>query len=84
MTVLLCEFKEDVTSYLRERTDPEVVACRDLADLIRFNEEHREEEMKYFGQELFEKAQVGNFFVAKKTPVCKNSPCKIIKIPCDI
>ena len=33
------------------------VKTRTLADVIRFNEEHREQEMPYFGQELFERAE---------------------------
>jgi amidase len=33
------------------------VKPRTLADLIKFNEEHRELEMPYFGQEIFEMAE---------------------------
>jgi hypothetical protein len=52
--VLLYEFKADLNAYLAERGDP---AIRTLEDLIRFNEEHAEEELPYFGQELFYLAQ---------------------------
>lgn len=48
MDVLLYEFKAGINKYLKNRT---------LADLIKFNEEHRDREMPYFGQELFERAQ---------------------------
>jgi amidase len=51
--VLMYEFKGDIEKYLRglRRTD-----MRDLGDLIRFNRRHCEQEMKYFGQEIFEAA----------------------------
>jgi amidase len=52
--VLLYEFKADLNAYLADRGDPTV---QSLADLIRFNEEHRDEEMPYFGQELFYQAE---------------------------
>jgi amidase len=53
-TVLLIEFKKQIAEYLRglRRT-----AMRTLADLIAFNLAHCEEEMKYFGQEIFELSQ---------------------------
>jgi amidase len=53
--VLLYEFKADLNAYLAalgSRT-----RYRTLADLIRFNEENRDREMPYFGQEIFEKAE---------------------------
>ncbi|HYO58362.1 amidase [Archangium sp.] len=53
--VLLYEFKADVEAYLAglgERT-----RVRTLADLIRFNEEHHDVELAWFGQELFHQAQ---------------------------
>ena len=53
--VLLYEFKTDLNKYLAGLAP--IVRSRTLADLIRFNEEHRDQEMPYFGQELFEKAQ---------------------------
>ncbi len=53
-TVLLFEFKADLNAYLAELVDSPV---RTLADIIAFNNAHAEEELKYFGQELFLKAQ---------------------------
>ncbi|HEV2122161.1 MAG TPA: amidase [Chloroflexota bacterium] len=52
--VLLYEFKADLNAYLAARNDPEVGS---LEDLIRFNEVHAEEELIYFGQEIFHLAQ---------------------------
>jgi amidase len=52
--VLLYEFKADLNDYLAARNDPEVGT---LEDLIRFNEQHANEELLYFGQEIFEMAQ---------------------------
>jgi amidase len=53
--VLLFEFKADLNAYLAARgaTGP----ARSLEDLIRFNDENRDREMPYFGQEIFEMAQ---------------------------
>jgi amidase len=53
-TVLLCEFKDDVAAYLAklDRT-----SMRTLADLIEFNYAHCPQELRYFGQEIFEIAQ---------------------------
>ncbi|MEA2571795.1 MAG: amidase [Acidobacteriota bacterium] len=53
--VLLYEFKADVNKYLAGANAN--VHSRTLADLIRFNEEHRAEELQYFGQEQFLKAE---------------------------
>jgi len=52
--VLLYEFKADLNAYLADRKDPEI---NSLEDLIRFNEEHADEELLYFGQEIFHLAQ---------------------------
>src|SRR5947209_3361573 len=49
-TVMEYEFKVDIAAYLATRTDAPV---RTLADLIRFNDEHADQEMPYFRQELF-------------------------------
>jgi amidase len=54
LEVLLYELKADLNSYLAATPKAPV---RTLADVIRFNEEHREAEMPYFGQELFLQAQ---------------------------
>src|SRR5215208_3640467 len=54
MEVLLYEFKHDLDAYLAERNDPTISS---LEDLIRFNQEHAGEELRYFGQEHFLQAQ---------------------------
>lgn len=62
--VLLYEFKWQLAAYL-EKWAP---SCphKDLRALIAFNEQHREEEMPYFGQEIFEMA-------AKKGPLSEKA-----------
>jgi amidase len=54
LQVLLTELKADLDAYLA--TTPPAVKARTLADVIAFNEAHREAEMALFGQDLFEKA----------------------------
>lgn len=54
MTVLLYEFKTNLNKYLAEL---EYSPVQDLAEIIAFNEAHAAEELKYFGQELFIRAQ---------------------------
>ena len=51
--VLLYEFKADLNVYLRTRG----TAVQSMEDCIRFNRDHRREEMPYFQQELMEQAQ---------------------------
>ncbi len=51
--VLLYEFKTDVAKYLAQRN----AKYKTLADLIKFNEENADREMKYFGQDIFLKSQ---------------------------
>ncbi|MGC8915899.1 MAG: amidase [Thermoanaerobaculum sp.] len=58
--VLLYEFKWQLKAYL-ESWAP-TCPYRDLAGLVRFNEEHKDQEMPFFGQEIFEMA-------AKKGPL---------------
>ncbi len=53
--VLSYEFKADLNKYLAGLAPS--VRVRTLADLIKFNEENRDREMPFFGQELFEKSQ---------------------------
>src|SRR5204863_2827020 len=55
LEVLLYEFKTGINTYLAALGP--AVKTRTLADLIKFNEEHRDREMPYFGQELFERAE---------------------------
>lgn len=53
--VLICEFKDAIAEYLATR-GPEV-RHRSLADLIRFNLENADTELRWFGQEWFEASQ---------------------------
>jgi amidase len=53
-TVLLVEFKAQIADYLSTLGN---TPLRTLADLIAFNVAHCADEMKYFGQELFELAE---------------------------
>jgi amidase len=53
--VLLYEFKAGLNAYLAQLSPK--VQSRTLADLIKFNEDHRELEMPYFGQEIFAMAE---------------------------
>ncbi len=55
MTVLMFELKADMESYLRHRGI--ATKMKTLKDLIRFNKNHEKEEMPYFNQELFIRAQ---------------------------
>ncbi len=63
--VLLYEFKADLNAYLAARLGAGAAAPngmgeptpRTLAELIAFNERHRDREMPFFGQELFVRAQ---------------------------
>ncbi len=52
--VLLYEFRADIEAYLATLGPSQ--PHRTLEDLIAFNREHAEEEMPFFGQEVFEKA----------------------------
>lgn len=54
ITVLLFDFKADINKYLSELVSSPV---RTLADLIAFNNAHANEELKFFGQELFLQAE---------------------------
>ncbi|RPJ58029.1 MAG: amidase [Acidobacteria bacterium] len=53
--VLLYEFKADLNAYLA--TLGPQAPVRSLEEIIRFNENNRDREMPYFGQDLFIKAQ---------------------------
>jgi amidase len=55
MEVLLYEFKAGLNRYLSRL--PVNVSARSLDDLIAFNETHKNEEMRWFGQEIFYSAQ---------------------------
>jgi amidase len=54
LTVLLWEFKVQIAEYLAGVSNS---SMHTLADLIQFNLDHCDEEMHYFGQELFELAE---------------------------
>lgn len=54
LIVLVWEFKRDLNAYLATRTG---VPIHSLADAIQFNIDHAEQELKWFGQELFEWAE---------------------------
>jgi len=54
-TVLLTELKTDLNAYLAQLGDAAPVHT--LQDIIEFNEQHTSQEMPYFGQDLFLKAQ---------------------------
>jgi amidase len=53
LELLLYELKADMAAYLATRTGS---AVKTLDDLVRFNRDHTAEELRYFGQELFEQA----------------------------
>ncbi len=53
--VLQYELKADLESYLTHLGDAAPV--HSLQEIIEFNEQHREQEMPFFGQDLFVKAQ---------------------------
>jgi amidase len=53
-TVLLHEFKADLNRYLSGLATSRV---RSLKEVIDFNEAHKKDELRYFGQDLFLKAQ---------------------------
>jgi amidase len=55
LDVLLYEFKTDLARYLAQLGPKAPV--KNLQDVIQFNEQHRDREMPFFGQELFLQAQ---------------------------
>ena len=59
IVVMQTEFKHGIAAYLATRVvvDAELPQPQSLADLIRFNEAHAEQELVHFGQERFERAQ---------------------------
>ena len=67
ITVLIFEFKRDLNTYLATRSN---IALdregfpRTLAGLIAFNEAHADEELKWFGQQIFELAEAEVFDLA--------------------
>ena len=55
LTVLLYELKADMAAYLADYGPS--ASLKTLADVIAFNDQHRPQEMPYFGQEHFVNAQ---------------------------
>jgi len=53
-TVLLYDFKHDLDAYLAGRKG---LAVHDLAELIAYDKAHADQEMPWFGQDLFEQAE---------------------------
>ncbi len=64
LDVLLYELKADLNAYLAALGPAAPV--RSLKEIIEFNERHRQEEMPYFGQDLFIKAQARGPLTEKK------------------
>ncbi|MGH8237278.1 MAG: amidase family protein, partial [Steroidobacteraceae bacterium] len=60
--VLIFEFKRDLNAYLATRSG---VPVSTLADVIQFNLDHADEELKFFGQELMELAEAEIFSEAE-------------------
>jgi len=60
--VLIFEFKRDLNAYLATRSG---VPANTLAEVIQFNLDHAEEELKFFGQELMELAEAEIFSEAE-------------------
>jgi amidase len=52
--VLLFEFREDLAAYLR--SSPAQIPVRTLDEVIAFNEAHADQELRWFGQEIFHMA----------------------------
>jgi len=62
LTVLLFELKADLNAYLAARG----AAPKSLADIITFNDQNRQKEMPYFGQDLFLKAEAKGDLTSKE------------------
>jgi amidase len=62
--VLLYEFKADLNAYLAS-LGPDA-PMKTLRDIIEYNERHRDQEMPYFGQELFIQAEAKGPLTEKK------------------
>jgi amidase len=55
LDVMLWDFKTDLENYLAAYVDPDF-PIRDLAGALSFNRQHADQEMPWFGQDLFELA----------------------------
>jgi len=69
--VLIFEFKRDLNAYLATRTG---VPVSTLADVIQFNLDHADEELKFFGQELMELAEGEAFTEAEYKQALMRGP----------
>src|SRR2546427_94203 len=58
IVVLIFDFKRDLNAYLASRVG---LGVHTLADLIAFNQAHADQELPFFGQELFELAESDPF-----------------------
>lgn len=56
LDVLLWDFKTDLATYIESYVDPSF-PVRTLADVIAFNDAHFNEELQWFGQDLFIRAE---------------------------
>ena len=68
--VLIYEFKRDLNAYLATRTG----VPQTLAGLIEFNLEHADQELLWFGQELFELAEADIFSEADYLAALERGP----------
>lgn len=71
MIVLVFEFKRDLNRYLVTCTG---VPVGTVADVIRFNLDHADEELQFFGQEWFELAEAEIFSEAEYLAALKRGP----------
>jgi amidase len=71
--VLLFEFKADLNAYLAKSNSPH----KTLAALIAYNAEHRDREMPYFSQEIFEMSQKKG---PLSTPAYRNARAKCLRL----
>ncbi|MGH8494625.1 MAG: amidase [Gammaproteobacteria bacterium] len=69
--VLIFEFKRDLNAYLATRTGVPVAT---VADVIQFNLDHFEEELKFFGQQFFELAEAEVFSEADYMAALERGP----------
>ena len=65
--VLLYEFKADLNAYLASRGASSTNAgVRTLKDIIAFNDSHKDEELRYFGQEILMTAEQKGLLTSEK------------------
>lgn len=76
MTILLHEFKDGLNRYLATRSG---LAVQSLDDLIAFNDHHAAEEMPYFGQELFVRAQATTGLTTEEYVTAKASALSLAR-----